>query len=333
MASIEAQNLSRDFEFYEKEEGFKGSIKNLFNRKKSVRHAVSNVSFQIHEGEIVGFLGPNGAGKTTTLKMLSGILHPTSGRATVNGFMPWERKNEFKRSFSFVAGQKSQLWVDLPANESLHLIKCIYEIPDKEYDETLNELVELFQVKDQLKVQVRRLSLGERMKMELIAALLHKPKVIFLDEPTIGLDILSQQNIRSFLKKYNEDTKATIILTSHYIKDIEELCAHTIIINEGRKVYDGQLNDVRKFCGTNKMIKLSFTEIIDTNLLTVYGNIVESELNKVTLEISKEDVNGCLLKVLNELPVADFTIEEVPIEQGIAMIFRNQKVLIEIGCD
>lgn len=242
MPIIEASHLSREFEYYEKETGLKGSIRNLFKREKKIRQAVTDVSFTIEPGEMVGFIGPNGAGKTTTLKMLSGILYPSAGSASVNGYVPWERKDEFKRSFSLVAGQKSQLWMDLPASDSLYLNKCIYEIPDDVYKKTVDELSDTLDVRRLLKVQVRRLSLGERMKMELIAALLHHPAVIFLDEPTIGLDILSQQSIRDYLKEYNRTSGATMVLTSHYIKDIEEMCRHTIVINHGQKVFDGSFS-------------------------------------------------------------------------------------------
>lgn len=247
MASIEVRHLCRTFEYYEKEAGYKSAFKNLFHRQKKQKEAVKDISFSIEQGEFVGFIGPNGAGKTTTLKILSGILYPSSGTATVNGYIPWERKEAFKKQFALVAGQKSQLWPDLPAVDSLYLNKCIYEIPDQQYQNTMHELAEMLQVEDKLKIQVRRLSLGERMKMELIAALLHNPSFVFLDEPTIGLDLLSQQSIREYLKEYNRKTNTSIILTSHYIKDIEELCPRTIIISNGRKVYDGSFEGLKHF--------------------------------------------------------------------------------------
>ncbi|MFW5633143.1 MAG: ABC transporter ATP-binding protein, partial [Acetivibrio ethanolgignens] len=230
---IEVKNLTKSFEYYKKEEGVRGSVKNFFHRKKLIKESVRNVSFNIEESEFVGFLGPNGAGKTTTLKMLSGILFPTTGEIDILGYTPWERKDEFKRQFSIIMGQKNQLWWDLPAKESLYLNKCIYGISDEEYKKTINMLAALLEVGHVMDVQVRRLSLGERMKLEIIAALLHKPKIIFLDEPTIGLDMVSQKNIRNFLKYYNKEYKATILLTSHYMKDIEDLCSRIIVINEG----------------------------------------------------------------------------------------------------
>lgn len=241
---IYVENLSKLFTFRKKELGMKGSFQNFFGGKKEEKVAVDQISFSIQKGEMVGFLGPNGAGKTTTLKMLSGIMHPTSGKAEIMGYIPWEGKNAFKRRMSIVLGQKNQLWWDLPANESLYLNKCIYEIEDKAYERTLNELCELLDVKDMLDIQVRNLSLGERMKMELVAALLHKPEVLFLDEPTIGLDIIAQKKVRSFLKYYNEQEKITVLLTSHYMEDIETLCNRSIVINHGKIVYDGETSKI-----------------------------------------------------------------------------------------
>jgi ABC-2 type transport system ATP-binding protein len=241
---IKVDDLYKIYSYKKKEVGLRGSFKNFVSNEKQDKIAVDKISFQIDDGEIVGFLGPNGAGKTTTLKMLSGIMFPTDGRAEVLGYVPWEGKNEFKRNISIVLGQKNQLWWDLPANESLYLNKCIYDISDKDYRKTLDELSELLEVKELLDVQVRNLSLGERMKMELLAALLHKPKVIFLDEPTIGLDIIAQKNIRDFLKYYNTQEKITIMLTSHYLEDIEALCQRTIVINNGSLVYDGKIESI-----------------------------------------------------------------------------------------
>jgi len=320
---IDVADLTRDFEYYEKESGLKGSLKNLFSRTKNIRHAVSGISFHVDEGEIVGFIGPNGAGKSTTLKMLSGILFPTSGTATVNGYVPWERKEAFKRSFAFMAGQKSQLWTDLPASESLYLNKCIYEIPDSQYKATVDELTEMLGVRDFLKVQVRRLSLGERMKMELIAALLHKPSVFLLDEPTIGLDILSQQAVRDYLKEYNKKYGATILLTSHYTKDIEDLCDHTIIINKGKKVFDGSIKNLRKFENI-KTVVLSFSKVVDPALLAEFGQVLETDQNKATIEMQKDSISQVVPRILATFPVEDFTIEDLPLEKIIESIYRGE---------
>lgn len=274
---------------------------------------------------MVGFLGPNGAGKTTTLKMLSGILYPTSGNATVMGYVPWERKKEFKMNFSIVMGQKNQLWWDLPACESLHLNKYIYELDDKAFQSTLDELVELLDVKDLLNVQVRRLSLGERMKLEIIAALIHKPKVILLDEPTIGLDIISQKKIREFLKYYNTQTKTTIILTSHYMNDIEDMCKRSIIINQGSVVYDDDLSHVNELFNQTKLIKLQLSEPVDKSVLEGFGEVKEYEGLNAVLAVVREEVRECSKVLLDKVPVIDFTIEDVPIEEGIALLYQKEE--------
>lgn len=318
---IQVENLSKSFSYYEKEVGLKHSVANLFSRKKLEKKAVDNISFNIEEGEIVGFLGPNGSGKTTTLKMLSGILHPSSGKATVMGYCPWERKKEFKRQFAIVMGQKNQLWWDLPANESLYLNKCIYEIQDKPYYDMLGHLTELLDVKDLLKIQVRRLSLGERMKMELIASLLHEPRVIFLDEPTIGLDIISQRNICDFIKGYNSTYKTTIILTSHYMQDVESLCKKTIVINGGKIVYNGELQKINELFNQKKILKIKLEKEVEKKDLEKFGKILAYKDLMVTLEVERTDVRKCSQKVLELLPVSDLNIEDIPIEEGIALLY------------
>jgi ABC-2 type transport system ATP-binding protein len=302
----------------------------LLKRRTLTKEAVSDISFEIEHGEMVGFLGPNGSGKTTTLKMLSGILYPTSGTANVYGYVPWERKKEFKMQFSIVMGQKSQLWWDLPASESLYLNKFIYEIDDKPYNLVLEELTELLDVKDLLNIQVRRLSLGERMKMELIASLIHRPKVIFLDEPTIGLDLISQKRIREFLKYYNQQTKATIILTSHYMADIEDLCRRTIIINRGKLVYDGDLRRVNELMSAKKIIKLQFTDEVPMNELIGYGAILEHDGMNAVLEIDKQDLKQLSKMMLDRFPILDFTIEDISIEQGIESLYQKEGVRHEV---
>ena len=322
---IKVENLSKSFSYYKKEVGIKNSVKNLFHRERLIKNAVNNISFEIEEGEVVGFLGPNGAGKTTTLKMLSGILYPTSGNATVMGYVPWERKKEFKMNFSIVMGQKNQLWWDLPACESQHLNKYIYELDDKAFQSTLDELVELLDVKDLLNVQVRRLSLGERMKLEIIAALIHKPKVILLDEPTIGLDIISQKKIREFLKYYNTQTKTTIILTSHYMNDIEDMCKRSIIINQGSVVYDDDLSHVNELFNQTKLIKLQLSEPVDKSVLEGFGEVKEYEGLNAVLAVVREEVRECSKVLLDKVPVIDFTIEDVPIEEGIALLYQKEE--------
>src|SRR3989344_1766063 len=243
---ISVSHLKRYYQTYKKEPGFLGSLRSLVHSKYETVKAVDDVSFTVDAGELVGFIGPNGAGKTTTLKCLSGLLFPTSGVVRVLGYTPFERNHQYLKQISLVMGQKNQLWWDLPAQETFLLNKEIYEIPDDQYNKTLHELVELLDVESLLKVQVRKLSLGERMKMELIAALIHSPKVLFLDEPTIGLDVVMQKKMRDFINEYNSRRKATILLTSHYMDDVKELCDRVIIIDHGKLLFDGALDDIIK---------------------------------------------------------------------------------------
>ena len=322
---IEAKHLSKSFDYYKKELGLRNSLKNLFHREKLSKEAVNDISFAVEAGEMVGFLGPNGAGKTTTLKMLSGILHPTNGQASVLGYVPWQRKKAFKMQFAIVMGQKNQLWWDLPANESLYLNKCIYEIDDRDYRATLAELTELLDVKDLMGVQVRRLSLGERMKMELVAALIHRPKLIFLDEPTIGLDILSQKKIREFFKYYNQERKATVVLTSHYMQDVEDLCKRVVIINQGRIVFDGDLRRVNEVFAQSKIIKLQLTSPVSREALAAFGQIKEHTELAATLEVPRLEVKERSKAILDQLPVVDFNIEDIPVEEGIALLYQRRE--------
>lgn len=324
MAIIEVDRLCRNFSYYEKAEGLKGSFGNLFARKTLVKEAVKDVSFAIEEGATVGFLGPNGAGKTTTLKMLSGIMHPSSGEARVMGFVPWERKKDFRMRIAIVMGQRSQLWPDLPAIESFDLNRAIYEIEKTRYRETLDELVSLFGIEDQLAVQVRRLSLGERMKMEIIASLLHRPQVLFLDEPTIGLDLISQKAIRSLLKGLNARFGTTVMLTSHYLSDIEDLCERIILINHGEMVYDGLLDRVNAAFSDRKKVRLVLSEPVSETRLSAFDGFRGTDGLSADFDVERADVRAFSRRALDELPVADLTIGETPLEEGIERLYRGE---------
>ena len=324
MAVIRVEHLKKEFEYYKKGTGLQGSLHNLFHREMLKKEAVKDISFSVERGEMIGLLGPNGAGKTTTLKMLSGILFPTAGEVEIDGYIPWERKNAFKRRFSIVMGQKNQLWWDLPASDSFYLNKCIFDVPDGEYRRTVEELSELLDVKDLMNVQVRRLSLGERMKMEILAALIHRPDILFLDEPTIGLDILSQQKIRDFLKTYNEQTKTTVILTSHYLRDIEELCRRAVIINQGQLVYDGTLADINHRMGDRKLLSLKSIEPVPREHLSLFGRVREYHGREAILEVPKGKIKETASAILSLLPVEDFTVTEIPLEESIALFFQKE---------
>ena len=324
MAVIRVEHLKKEFEYYKKGTGLQGSLHNLFHREMLKKEAVKDISFSVERGEMIGLLGPNGAGKTTTLKMLSGILFPTAGEVELDGYIPWERKNAFKRRFSIVMGQKNQLWWDLPASDSFYLNKCIFDVPDGEYRRTVEELSELLDVKDLMNVQVRRLSLGERMKMEILAALIHRPDILFLDEPTIGLDILSQQKIRDFLKTYNEQTKTTVILTSHYMRDIEELCRRAVIINQGQLVYDGTLADINHRMGDRKLLSLKSIEPVPREHLSLFGRVREYHGREAILEVPKGKIKETASAILSLLPVEDFTVTEIPLEESIALFFQKE---------
>lgn len=320
---ITAEHLKKEFTYYKKMTGIKGSLHNVFHRESLTKEAVRDISFSVEKGEMIGFLGPNGAGKTTTLKMLSGILYPTGGRIEVDGFVPWERKNEFKRRISIVMGQKNQLWWDLPASDSFYLNKCIFGVDDWAYRDIVTELSELLDVKELLNVQVRRLSLGERMKMEILAALIHRPDILFLDEPTIGLDILSQKKIRDFLKIYNEQWKTTVIITSHYMADIEALCDMAVIINQGVLVYDGKLGEVNQLLGKRKLLSVKTSAAVEAGDWAAFGSVREVSDAGAVLEVPQEKVREVLAVILSGMPVEDFTVTEIPIEESIARFYQK----------
>jgi ABC-2 type transport system ATP-binding protein len=325
MHAIEVQGLGKTFRTYKKQPGFVGALKGLVRRQHETVHAVKDVSFSVEEGELVGFLGPNGAGKTTTLKMLSGLLYPSGGSARVLGYVPWERDDGYRRQFALLLGQKNQLWWDLPANESLALNAKIYGIDDTSLKRTVDDLSEMLRVRDKLDVMVRELSLGERMKMELIASLLHKPRVLFLDEPTIGLDVVSQQTVREFLRSYNQSQKTTILLTSHYMADIQALCRRVIIIDHGSIFFDGKLEEVLDRFADFKMVTIQTSEGgASASDLEKYGTVVERTSGTVKLKVKRERVIPVCKALLDELPVTDIDIQEVPIEDIIRQLFARE---------
>jgi ABC-2 type transport system ATP-binding protein len=325
MPAIEVNGLTKAFRTYRKQPGFSGAIRGLFRRQYDQTVAVKDVSFHIEPGELVGFLGPNGAGKTTTLKMLAGLLYPTSGAARVLGYVPWERHDGYRRQFALLLGQKNQLWWDLPARESLELNAQIYGIPAATMERTVAEMSELLTVRDKLNVNVRELSLGERMKMELIASLLHGPKVLFLDEPTIGLDVVSQKTVREFLREHNTRLKTTILLTSHYMNDIKELCQRVIIIDHGTIFFDGRLSEIVDRFADSKLITIQYTGAVacSSEQLTKYGDVVEQSPASVKLKVKRDRVIPVCKALLDELPVTDIDIQEVPIEEVIRQIFAR----------
>ncbi len=323
---IIVKNLVKQYAFYRKEPGIKGSIKALFYRKKEFRDAVKDINFSIERGELVGFLGPNGAGKTTTLKILSCIVERSGGSANVLGYDPGRRQPEYKSRFAIVMGQKDQLIGTLPCFESFKMVQALYGISDKVFTENLEELVTLLDVRDLLDIQVRKLSLGQRMKCELIAALLHKPEVLFLDEPTIGLDVVAQKSIREFIKHYNQKNKTTIILTSHYMEDIEELCKRVIIIDKGSIIYDGQLSDLIKKHAPYKLLKVTFTQDITREQLAGLGEISEFQPYAATLRVRREEATKTAAMLLNAgLPVDDLLIDEVEVDDVIRTIFNEKR--------
>jgi ABC-2 type transport system ATP-binding protein len=323
MSIIEIKDLKKSYRVFQKQEGLRNAFRSLFDRQYKTIEAVRNVSLSVEQGEFVAFLGPNGAGKTTTLKLLSGVIYPTSGSATVMGYVPWERKLEYRRRFALVMGQKNQLWWDLPAQESFRLHQHIYRIDEKAFDQTIAELSDLLGIKDLMQRPVRELSLGERMKMELTAALLHSPEVLFLDEPTIGLDVIAQHNIQQFLKYYQEKRKITILLTSHYMKDIAALCKRVVVIADGLIQYDGSLSGIIESFSSTKLITVQLPDATNADDLSKFGSIESIELPRVTFRVPKPEVASKLAAVLGAYSVADVAVEDPPLEEVIASLFNK----------
>ncbi len=321
MSAIEIRGLQKSYRVYQKNEGLWASLTGLFQREYRTVDAVRSIDLDVDEGEFVAFLGPNGAGKTTTLKLLSGVISPTGGKAQVLGHVPWLRENDYRRRFALVMGQKNQLWWDLPAQESFRLHEKIYRIDPDKFRKTCDELTDMLEVTQLLGRPVRELSLGERMKMELIAALLHSPEVLFLDEPTIGLDVIAQHNIQKFLKHYQEERKITVLLTSHYMKDVAALCQRVVIIAQGEIVYDGSLSGiVDKFSG-HKVLSLQFADDRMPGDLARYGEVLEIIEPKARLRIDRSKIAEVLSSVLASYSIEDVSVEDPPLEEVIADMF------------
>jgi ABC-2 type transport system ATP-binding protein len=323
MPAIEARELTKVYRTYRKEGGLWGAVKGLVKRDYKETRAADRVSFQIEEGEFVGFLGPNGAGKTTVLKMLSGLLNPTSGEARVLGFVPWERRNEMKRQFSLLMGQKNALWWDLPAQESLELNRAIYGIDRDRFNKVVGGLSELLEVQDKMNVMVRELSLGERMKMELISALIHQPKVLFLDEPTIGLDVVSQKRVREFLRVYNQQHRIVTLLTSHYMQDIEELCDRVMVIDHGQIFFDGPLDSIIDRFSGYKIVSLTFDKSTSCDF-SKFGDVIEQTPASVQLRVPRARVTESSRQLLEACNVTDINVQEVPVEEVIRQLFGER---------
>ncbi|HLV61152.1 MAG TPA: ATP-binding cassette domain-containing protein [Fredinandcohnia sp.] len=321
---ISVQNLVKHYRVHSRRPGLLSAIRSVVRRRYTVVPAVDGISFEIGEGERVGFLGPNGAGKTTTLKMLAGLLHPTSGSVTVGGRIPFRRERDFLRSIMLVTGQKQQLLWDLPPAETFELNRAVYEIPADEYRRTLAELVELLELGDLLHKPTRQLSLGERMKCELAAALLHRPKVLFLDEPTIGLDVTMQAAVRRFIRTYNERHDATVLLTSHYMDDVAALCPRVIVIDQGRLIYDGSLEELVRKVRPDKRVTLRLGAPVPALDVARFGaQVVFRAETQVQLQVGASGLRDLLAWAVERLPVVDLVVEDPPLEEVLSELFAR----------
>lgn len=321
MPAITVSNLSKSFFVPVRDAGLKAALQSLVNRKTREVKAVQNISFDIEPGEVVGFLGPNGAGKTTTLKMLSGLLYPTEGTVSVLGYTPSQREKSYLRQMTLIMGNRNQLIWDIPALDSFELNRAIYRLPEDEFKRTRDEFIELLDMQAIVTKPVRNLSLGERMKVEIAAALLHKPKALFLDEPTIGLDVTMQRRIRKFIQEYNERYNATVLLTSHYMADVEALCRRVIVIHNGRLLFDGALKELGdRFKATKRLVVTIETGSAD---LSHFGEVMAEEDGRITLQVAKEDAPTVTAKLLNEFPIADLLVEDPSIEDVIEDVFAQ----------
>ncbi len=323
MSAIEVEFLAKEYQVFERKPGLWGSIASVFWREWKRVRAVDSISFRIEEGELVGFLGANGAGKTTTLKMLSGLLTPSSGNVQVLGFHPWKREREFQRQISLVMGQRTQLWWEIPAQETFRLNQAIYGLSEKEYRQSLDELVEMLDLKDCLSVPVKKLSLGQRMRAELAAALLHRPKILLLDEPTLGLDVVMQKKVREFILDYNRKWKASILLTSHNMDDLAALCPRVLMLEKGKIIYDGGLEQLVRRYAENKVIRMVFDEHVSPAKVAAFGAHLDSLGTSALISVPRSEVSKKAALFLSSFPIADLTIEEVAVDEIVRTIFSQ----------
>ena len=324
---IKVKNLSKSFDVSSKEPGLKGTLKHFFNRKTQSIKVIKDINFEIKEGEIIGFLGANGAGKTTILKMLCGLIYPSKGSISVSGYLPYKRKENFLKKITLIMGQKQQLIWDLPPIESFYLNASIYDIGKYEAKKRIKKLSDMLEIENELYIPVRKLSLGQRMKAELLAALIHKPNILFLDEPTLGLDINAQRNLRKFLQKYNKENNATICLTSHYMKDITYLCKRVILVNNGSIAYDGKLDSLLKKLSPIKDVLIVCRTEKDVNALSNSGFVIKHKnKNEITLKIENKYITSSLRNILNNYDIEDLYINEPPIDEIIGKILVNNKI-------
>ena len=331
--SIEVEELHKHYQVHKRPPGTMAALRSLFRRKYETVRAVDGLSLTIAPGERVGFLGPNGAGKTTTLKVLSGLLHPTSGRVRVAGHLPQRREERFLKRITLVMGQKQQLLWDLPPSETYALNRAIYDVSDGDFKRTMDELTELLGLAPLISKPTRQLSLGERMKCELAAALLHKPSVLFLDEPTIGLDVSMQASMRDFIRQYNERYAATVILTSHYMADVLALCPRVIVIDKGKLLYDGDLKALARRIAPDKLVELQLEAPVEAAALARFGVVIEHEASHAVLRVAQGELRAAIAGMLAELPVVDLTVEDPPLEDVMRQLFAGSAAERERGVD
>jgi ABC-2 type transport system ATP-binding protein len=322
---ILVRELRKSYSVHKRPPGLKAALKSLFKRRYTEVKAVDGISFEIAPGERVGFLGPNGAGKTTTLKILSGLLHPTSGQVEVDGHIPQKREDAYLKKIMLVMGQKQQLLWDLPPSETFELNRAIYDVPREQYRQTISELIDLLELGELISKPTRQLSLGERMKCELAAALIHRPRLLFLDEPTIGLDVSMQTTIRGFIRDYNTRYGATLILTSHYMDDVAALCPRVIVIDKGQLSYDGGLDDLVRHVRPEKRVVLRMAHAVPKEALEVLGKVVLYEAAEAVLQVSQDAVNDTVARALATLPVRDLTVQNPPLEEVMSELFSRSR--------